>query len=69
MSLPVPASMDGQIIEEAISPNFQPDLTKVEADWELSNNGQGQGPTEEQGLTEEQKKIVAERLRGLGYVG
>jgi predicted AlkP superfamily phosphohydrolase/phosphomutase len=63
MSLPIPDQMDGQIIQDAISPDYQPKLMATAADWSLSDNGQGDG------LTEEQKKIVAERLRGLGYVG
>lgn len=63
MGLPVPDQMDGRIIQEAISPDYQPELVEVTSDWMSSDNGQGDG------LTEEQKKIVAERLRGLGYVG
>lgn len=63
MSLPVPQRMDGQVLTEAISADFQPALEKAEVEWELSNNGHGDG------LTDEEKKIVADRLRGLGYVG
>jgi predicted AlkP superfamily phosphohydrolase/phosphomutase len=63
MNLPVPDYMDGRIIDEAISPAYQPEMKVAAYDWSPSDNGQGDG------LTEEQKKIVAERLRGLGYVG
>lgn len=63
MSLPVPESMDGKIIKEAITADFQPDLAEADSDWNLSDNGRGNG------LTDEEKQIVADRLRGLGYVG
>ncbi len=63
MSLPVPERMDGKVIEEAIASDYVPvPMTEVSG-WSSSDNGRGDG------LSEEQKKIVAERLRGLGYVG
>ncbi len=63
MGLPIPDQMDGQVLQEAISPDYQPEIMATAADWSQSDNGQ------DGGLTEEQKKIVAERLRSLGYVG
>ncbi len=63
MGLPVPLEMDGKVLEEAISSDFEAELTTTTSNWASSDNGDGQG------LTDEQKEIVAERLRGLGYVG
>ena len=63
MSLPVSPEMDGKVLQDAISSDFEPEPTTTAANWSSSDNGDGQG------LTDEQKEIVAERLRGLGYVG
>ena len=65
MSVPIPDHMDGRILQEVISPDFEPlELAEEEA-W-TADDGR---PGDDQGLTEEQKRVVAERLRGLGYVG
>lgn len=63
MNAPLSEQMDGRILEEIIAPQFDPVLINTNADWTQSGNGEGPG------LTDEQKQIVAERLRGLGYVG
>ena len=63
MNAPVPEEMDGRVLQEIISPQFDPTLLAVGEDWTQSDNGNSSG------LTEEQKQIVAERLRSLGYVG
>ncbi len=66
MSAPAQAQMDGRILQEVISPDFHPlELETANTDWTDSEDGRSNG----QGLTEEQKRVVAERLRGLGYVG
>lgn len=65
MSAPIPEHMDGRILKEVITPAFEPlELQKV-SDWVDSEGKYNNG----QALTEEQKRVVAERLRGLGYVG
>ena len=66
MSAPAQAHMDGRILQEAISSGYQPMEAQVDAGW-TGDDGDDYGNG--QGLTEEQKRVVAERLRGLGYVG
>lgn len=63
MSAPIPEKMDGRVLQEIFSPDFEPAPISSKSDWTHSENDLGSG------LTEEQKQIVAERLRGLGYVG
>ncbi len=65
MSVPVPEHMDGRILQELISPSFTPLDGQADAVWPDTDDDFDPG----NGLTEEQKQIVAERLRGLGYVG
>ena len=65
MSAPVPDQMDGRILREAITPGFQPLDPQETATWADGEDGFDNG----QGLTEDQKRVVADRLRGLGYVG
>ncbi|MFL7838433.1 MAG: alkaline phosphatase family protein [Candidatus Promineifilaceae bacterium] len=65
MSASIPEQMDGRILEEAISPDFQPLDVAMDETWTAGDDGFG----DDQGLTEDQKRVVAERLRGLGYVG
>jgi predicted AlkP superfamily phosphohydrolase/phosphomutase len=65
MSAPIPAQMDGRVLHEIIVPDFAP-LPAVEtAAWSGPEDDEQHGD----GLTDDQKRIVAERLRGLGYVG
>ena len=66
MSAPAQAHMDGRILQEVISSGYQPMEAQVDAGW-TGDDGDDYGNG--QGLTEEQKRVVAERLRGLGYVG
>ena len=66
MSAPAQAHMDGRILREVISSEHQPVEPQVDSSW-TAEDGDGYGNG--QGLTEEQKRVVAERLRGLGYVG
>jgi predicted AlkP superfamily phosphohydrolase/phosphomutase len=65
MSAPIPEHMDGQILNEMISPTFEPLDLEEASGWIDSESKYTNG----QGLTEEQKRVVADRLRGLGYVG
>ncbi|MFN2173937.1 MAG: alkaline phosphatase family protein [Candidatus Promineifilaceae bacterium] len=65
MSASIPEQMDGRILEEVISPDFQPLDVAMDETWTAGDDGFG----DDQGLTEDQKRVVAERLRGLGYVG
>ena len=57
--------MDGRILQEAIATTFQPLEPQADDAWTESNDDFGN----DQGLTDDQKRVVAERLRGLGYVG
>ena len=63
MSAPIAEQMDGRVLIEAISLDFQKASVDHFGDWSPTDNGDATG------LTESQKRIVAERLRGLGYVG
>jgi predicted AlkP superfamily phosphohydrolase/phosphomutase len=63
MSAPVPEQMDGRILDEVVSAEFTP-LPTDQHVYEMvyaGSNGTG--------LSDEEKQIVADRLRGLGYVG
>jgi predicted AlkP superfamily phosphohydrolase/phosphomutase len=63
MGLQPPAHMDGRVLREIFHNSFQPALDQLpnKPQNDFTNNGQG--------LTEEEKEIVSERLRDLGYVG
>ena len=65
MGLPVPDHMDGHILAETFAPGFVPQQIEQDSSWTETVTDFGDGG----GLTEEQKRVVAERLRGLGYVG
>jgi arylsulfatase A-like enzyme len=63
MGLQPPAHMNGRVLREIFHDSFQPALDQLpnKSQNDFTNNGQG--------LTEEEKEIVSERLRDLGYVG
>ncbi len=63
MGLQAPEYMDGRVLHEMFADSFQPILEKLPHEWQNDFNSNGQG------LTDEEKDIVAERLRDLGYVG
>jgi predicted AlkP superfamily phosphohydrolase/phosphomutase len=63
MGMDAPPHMDGRVLHEIFRETFQPALAPPPNGW---HNGYGDNG---QGLTEEEKEIVAERLRDLGYVG
>jgi predicted AlkP superfamily phosphohydrolase/phosphomutase len=63
LGLPVPSHMDGRVLDEMLSPLFSPAPYTGRVDTGYDGNVVGVG------LTEEQQRVVAERLRGLGYVG
>ena len=65
MSAPIPEHMDGRILHEVIAPSFKPQDPQENATWIETDSNFEAG----EGLTEDQKQVVAERLRGLGYVG
>jgi len=65
MSAPIPGRVDGRVLHEIISPDFQT-ISAVHGNlWSQPDTDVENGD----GLSEEQKRVVAERLRGLGYVG
>jgi predicted AlkP superfamily phosphohydrolase/phosphomutase len=61
MGYAAPAHMDGRVLHEALDPAFRPELVAIDDD------AAADGP--DAALTEEQTRTIAERLRGLGYVG
>lgn len=63
MGLQTPPHMDGRVLREIFQDTFQPALSQPSSQWQSDFDTNGQG------LTEEEKEIVAERLRDLGYVG
>jgi predicted AlkP superfamily phosphohydrolase/phosphomutase len=63
MGLQPPEHMDGRVLSEIFCDSFQPTLSQTGNSW---HNGHGDDVP---GLTDEEKEIVAERLRNLGYVG
>ncbi|HMQ56779.1 MAG TPA: phosphodiesterase, partial [Anaerolineae bacterium] len=64
MGVPVPQHMDGRILQEIVQPDFQPVQSGRPATaWE-SPSGSQEGE-----LSEEDKQILTDRLRSLGYVG
>ncbi len=64
MGVPIPDHMDGRVLRELIQPDFQPVQSAGEyGSWAESSSGG------ENGLTAEEKQILTERLRSLGYVG
>lgn len=64
MGLPRPEHMDGRVLHEIFHEAFQPAQSE-------NGHSQWQGPSggSDAGLTEEEKQILADRLRNLGYVG
>jgi predicted AlkP superfamily phosphohydrolase/phosphomutase len=64
MGVPVPAHMDGSVLQEILTDHFQPVQTPAgDNPWTGPFNGDGSG------LTKEEEQILADRLRSLGYVG
>ncbi|MCO5185736.1 MAG: alkaline phosphatase family protein [Anaerolineae bacterium] len=63
MSAPVPEQMDGRILDEVIAVDYTPQIPDQHV-YEMAY-ANGDVP----GLSEAEKQIVADRLRGLGYVG
>ena len=60
----VPAHMDGRVLAEAIA---QGDRAEVRREWR-SRSAADVDPADA-GLSDEDRKVLAERLRSLGYVG
>ena len=61
-----PAHMDGRVLTEVLRPDFQPARRSAPTSASVMPTGAlaGQG-----GLSPEEQKVLAERLRSLGYVG
>lgn len=61
---PVPAHMDGRVLEEALVAGFRP------VEWSAETVAVGPpGDRDDPGLSDEDYDVLAERLRSLGYVG
>lgn len=63
MSAPVPEQMDGRILDELFTGDFEPLIPDQQVYEMAYANGNGGG------LSDAEKQIIADRLRGLGYVG
>jgi predicted AlkP superfamily phosphohydrolase/phosphomutase len=63
MSVPVPEHIDGRVLDELFVPGFEP--APVNGQYRSQDEAFSLG----EGLSEEEKQIVSERLRNLGYIG
>jgi predicted AlkP superfamily phosphohydrolase/phosphomutase len=63
MSVPIPEHVDGRVLDELFHPDFEP------APVNGQHRSQDEALSLGEGLTEEEKQIVSERLRNLGYIG
>lgn len=63
MGLPVPRSMDGQVLHELFEPEFNAGRTVERIDWQGATAASGLAP-----YSEEDERIVREQLRRLGYI-
>jgi predicted AlkP superfamily phosphohydrolase/phosphomutase len=64
MGLPIPSDMDGQVIEEAVSPSYLDThpIEFVDVEQPVFEEKEGHD------YTEEEAKDIEDRLRGLGYL-
>lgn len=63
--VPVPADVDGRVLMEVWAPEGEPAHREVQR----AQEGAGEaGPAGEAGYSEEEERLIEERLRGLGYV-
>lgn len=60
---PIPAHMDGRVLKEALEVDIRPTRTSTDQSRPAPSADLGDG------LTEEDRGIIADRLRDLGYVG
>ncbi|MCB0076196.1 MAG: alkaline phosphatase family protein [Anaerolineales bacterium] len=58
------AAMDGRLLDEIIAPDFRPAPAAPHKPW-----ADHDGPRDDNAMSEEEQRIIAERLRSLGYVG
>jgi predicted AlkP superfamily phosphohydrolase/phosphomutase len=63
----VPADMDGQVLMEALKPEFR--VARLDRAPEFAEPDSSPDEVEDGGLSAEDEELVSERLRGLGYVG
>jgi hypothetical protein len=66
LGVSVPKGMDGRVLSEIFNADFRPTPPTVQHD---SGSPGSNGDPNADGLTEEDKAILLERLRNLGYVG
>jgi arylsulfatase A-like enzyme len=60
MGLPVPAHMDGRVLDEIFPAGFRPvSIAGGQTQWQAPAGS----------LSEQEREILAERMRNLGYVG
>jgi hypothetical protein len=63
------AQMDGRVLAEVLAPAGSRTLQPARAGSASNTDGQEGGSTPGETLSAEDKKILADRLRSLGYVG
>jgi predicted AlkP superfamily phosphohydrolase/phosphomutase len=66
MGLPIPGWMDGQVIYDALEPSYIAEHPVRMASESAQPNGQDQDSGE--GYSEEEARLIEDRLRGLGYL-
>jgi hypothetical protein len=62
MGVPIPANMDGIVLKSVLEPEFLAKHPIQMAESEVTTEDGGSG------FSEEEAEMIAERLRGLGYV-
>lgn len=62
LGVPPPSHMDGRVLHAALAPDFEPQ-------WRAADDDGDSAAPDELILSDEQRRIIAERMRGLGYVG
>jgi predicted AlkP superfamily phosphohydrolase/phosphomutase len=64
MGVPIPDSMDGRVLGEILADDFQPAQASAKRHgWQSPPGGNGSG------LSEEEERLLLDRLSALGYVG
>jgi predicted AlkP superfamily phosphohydrolase/phosphomutase len=65
MDEPIPAPMDGRVLDEVIVPGAHA-RPRARAAWQAGDADHGAAPV---GLNDADRQLLADRLRSLGYVG
>jgi len=64
MGVPIPDSMDGRVLGEILADGFQPAQASAQRHgWQSPSGGNGSG------LSEEEERLLLDRLSAVGYVG